>query len=61
MSDILLRARLPWLLLHHSQVVVLALFSFINGCLSIWLMSALAVITHSPFVFRAEPTLDPMG
>lgn len=60
MSDILrgilLRARLPWLLSHHSQVVVLALFSFINGCLSIGLMSALAVLTHSPFVF---PSLGP--
>ena len=56
LRGILLRARLPWLLSHHSQVVVLALFSFINGCLSIGLMSALAVITHSPFVF---PSLDP--
>jgi CBS domain-containing membrane protein len=60
MSDILrgilLRARLPWLLQHHSQVAVLALFSFINGCISIGLMSALAVLTHSPFVF---PSLGP--
>lgn len=56
LQGILLRARLPWLLSHHSQVVVLALFSFINGCLSIGLMSALAVLTHSPFVF---PSLGP--
>lgn len=60
MSDILrgilLRVRLPWLLAHHSQVVVLALFSFINGCLSIGLMSALAVLTGSPFIF---PSLGP--
>jgi CBS domain-containing membrane protein len=60
MSDILrgilLRARLPWLLSHHSQVAVLALFSFINGCISIGLMSVLAVITRSPFVF---PSLGP--
>lgn len=60
MSDILrgilLRVRLPWLLAHHSQVVVLALFSFINGCLSIGLMAALAVLTGSPFVF---PSLGP--
>lgn len=60
MSDILrgilLRVRLPWLFAHHSQVVVLALFSFINGCLSIGLMSALAVLTHSPFIF---PSLGP--
>lgn len=60
MSDILrgilLRARLPWLLTHHSQVVVLAVFSFINGCLSIGLMAALAVLTGSPFIF---PSLGP--
>ncbi len=60
MSDILRgilgRARLPWLLAHHSHVAVLALFSFVNGCLSIGLMSALAVLTHSPFVF---PSLGP--
>lgn len=60
MSDILrgilLRARLPWLLAHHSQVIVLALFSFINGCVSIGLMSILAVLTGSPFVF---PSLGP--
>jgi hypothetical protein len=39
MSDILrgilLRVRLPWLLAHHSQVVVLALFSFITGRFSL--------------------------
>ena len=60
MSDIvggiLTRARLPWLLQHHSRVVVLALFSFINGCISIGLMSLLALITQSPFVF---PSLGP--
>lgn len=60
MSDVLrgllLHLHLPWLLAHHSQTVVLALFSFISGCLSIGLMSALAVITHSPFIF---PSLGP--
>jgi CBS-domain-containing membrane protein len=60
MSDILRgilhRVRLPWLLAHYSNVVVLALFSFINGCISIGLMSALAVLTRSPFVF---PSLGP--
>jgi len=60
MSDILLgiftRMRLPWLLQHYSRAPVLALFSFINGCISIGLMAALAVITHSPFVF---PSLGP--
>lgn len=60
MSDILhglfMRARLPWLLQHYSRVPVLALFSFVNGCISIGLMSALAVITGSPFIF---PSLGP--
>jgi CBS domain-containing membrane protein len=60
MSDILgglfRRLRLPWLLQHHARVPVLALFSFINGCISIGLMSILAVITHSPFIF---PSLGP--
>jgi CBS-domain-containing membrane protein len=60
MSDIirgiLTRARLTWLLDRYSRVPVLALFSFINGCVSIGLMSLLAVITNSPFVF---PSLGP--
>src|SRR3989440_12805107 len=60
MSDvlrgILVRVRLPWLLQHYARVPVLALFSFINGCISIGLMSALAVITHSPLIF---PSLGP--
>ncbi len=60
MSDvlrgILTRVRLPWLLRHYSRVPVLALFSFINGCISIGLMSVLAVITRSPFIF---PSLGP--
>ncbi len=60
MSDILgglfTRVRLPWLLQHRSRVPILALFSFLNGCVSIGLMSILAVITHSPFIF---PSLGP--
>jgi CBS domain-containing membrane protein len=60
MSDILLgiftRLRLPWLLQHYSRIPVLALFSFINGCISIGLMSILAVLTGSPFIF---PSLGP--
>src|SRR5438477_1771330 len=55
MSDILQglirRVRLPWLLHHHARLPVLAIFSFINGCISIGLMSILAVLTHSPFIF----------
>jgi CBS-domain-containing membrane protein len=60
MSDIvrgiLTHVRLPWLLQHYARVPVLALFSFINGCISIAIMSVLAVITHSPFIF---PSLGP--
>lgn len=60
MSDILrglvMRARLPWLLQNYARIPVLALFSFVNGCISIGLMSVLAVITHSPFIF---PSLGP--
>ncbi len=60
MSDIVgglfTRLRLPWLLRHHTRTYVLALFSFINGCISIGLMSALALVTHTPFIF---PSLGP--
>ena len=60
MSDILhglfTRVRLPWLLDHYARIPVLAIFSFINGCISIGLMAALAVLTNSPFIF---PSLGP--
>ena len=60
MSDILrglfAHIRLPWLERRYSQTPVLALFSFINGCISIGLMSVLALITRSPFIF---PSLGP--
>lgn len=60
MSDILAglfrRFQLKWLLAHYSRVPVLALFSFINGCLSIGIMALLAIATNSPFIF---PSLGP--
>jgi CBS domain-containing membrane protein len=60
MSDILRglfqHIRLPWLTQHYAQTPVLAIFSFINGCISIGLMSVLALITRSPFIF---PSLGP--
>jgi CBS domain-containing membrane protein len=60
MSDIVrglfTRIRLPWLTQHYAKTPVLAIFSFINGCISIGLMSALALITKSPFIF---PSLGP--
>src|SRR5215471_836699 len=48
--------RLPWLTQRYAQTPVLAIFSCINGCISIGLMAALALITRSPFVF---PSLGP--
>lgn len=60
MSDVVrglfTRFRLPWLTERYSRIPVLALFSFINGCLSIGIMSALALVTRSPFIF---PSLGP--
>lgn len=50
------RLRLPWLLQRYSKIPVLALFSCVNGFVSIGLMAALAVVTKSPFVF---PSLGP--
>jgi CBS-domain-containing membrane protein len=60
MSDILAglfrRFQLKWLLDHYSRVPILALFSFINGCISIGIMAIVAVVTGSPFIF---PSLGP--
>ncbi len=56
LRGILVRVRLPWLLQHHARLPILALFSFLNGCISIGLMSILAVITRSPLIF---PSLGP--
>jgi CBS-domain-containing membrane protein len=60
MSDILrglfTRLQLPWLLRNYSRVPVLAAFSFLNGLLSIGIMSVIAIVTRSPFIF---PSLGP--
>lgn len=60
MSDVVrglfTRLRLPWLTERYARVPVLALFSFINGCISIGLMSALALVTGTPLIF---PSLGP--
>jgi CBS-domain-containing membrane protein len=60
MSDIVrglvARMQLSSLLAHYARVPVLALFSFLNGLLSIGIMSAIAIVTHSPFIF---PSLGP--
>jgi CBS domain-containing membrane protein len=53
---LLTHLRLPWLTKRYARIPVLALFSFINGCISIGIMSALALVSRSPFVF---PSLGP--
>jgi CBS domain-containing membrane protein len=40
----------------HDALAVLSLFSFINGCLSIAIMSLLALVTRQAFIF---PSLGP--
>lgn len=50
------RARLPSLQQRHSSTAVLGLFSFVNGVVSIALMSGAAWITHGPLIF---PSLGP--
>jgi CBS-domain-containing membrane protein len=60
MSDVLLglarRLRVPELSKHHNSTTVLALFSFINGLISIALMAIAALVTGAPFIF---PSLGP--
>lgn len=50
------RIRIPTLIAHHSSRTVMGLFAFINGVISIALMSAAALLTGSPFIF---PSLGP--
>ena len=45
---ILQRAQLSWLLKHYASTPILALFSCINGCISIGMMAGLALLTGSP-------------
>jgi CBS domain-containing membrane protein len=56
LAGILRHVQLTWLLEHYARLPVLALFAFLNGLLSIAIMSALALVTHSPFIF---PSLGP--
>ncbi|MFB3738440.1 MAG: HPP family protein [Candidatus Velamenicoccus archaeovorus] len=60
MSDVVgglaARFRLRPLTERHSSVVVLGLFAFVNGLISIALMSLVALVTGQPFVF---PSLGP--
>lgn len=50
------RLRVPSLVARHDSMVVMGAFAFVNGCLSIGVMSLGALITSSPFVF---PSLGP--
>lgn len=56
LRGLLTRVQLPWLLRRHANVPVLAAFAFLNGLISIAIMSAIAVLTSSPFIF---PSLGP--
>ena len=60
MSDVVLglarRFRLGPLMARYNSTLVLGLFAFINGCLSIGIMSLAALLTGQPFVF---PSLGP--
>lgn len=50
------RLRLPALKAHYDSTLVLGLYSFVNGVVSIALMSMAALATGAPFVF---PSLGP--
>jgi CBS-domain-containing membrane protein len=50
------RMRLPALTRRHSSRAVLGLFAFVNGVISIAVMSMAAIVTGAPFVF---PSLGP--
>jgi CBS domain-containing membrane protein len=60
MSDIVIglfrRLQLSELIKYHNSTFILAIFSLINGFISIALMSIVALLTRSPFVF---PSLGP--
>ena len=50
------RMRIPALVQRHSSTVVIGLFAFVNGVISIALMAAAALVTGAPFIF---PSLGP--
>lgn len=60
MSDILFglfhRFQLTQLIRYHNSTVVMAIFSLVNGFISIALMAAVALVTRAPFIF---PSLGP--
>lgn len=50
------RMRIPSLVARHDTTSVMGLFAFVNGLISIGLMSLAALVTGSPFIF---PSLGP--
>ena len=50
------RMRIPSLVERHDTTSVMGLFAFVNGLISIGLMSLAALVTGSPFIF---PSLGP--
>lgn len=50
------RARLPSLVERHDSTVVMSVFAFVNGLVSIGIMAAAALVTGQPFIF---PSLGP--
>ncbi|HEX6818508.1 MAG TPA: HPP family protein, partial [Ktedonobacterales bacterium] len=56
LRGLIVRARMPWLLRHHKRPLVLALFSVLMGGVSLVIISVIALVTGSPFVF---PSLGP--
>jgi CBS-domain-containing membrane protein len=55
-AGLLRRARLRSLAERHDSRLVMGAFAFVNGCIAIGVMSAVALTTGSPFVF---PSLGP--
>lgn len=53
---LLVRLRFVNLSRRHSSLALISLFSFINGCLSIAIMSVAALVSGQPFIF---PSLGP--
>jgi CBS-domain-containing membrane protein len=56
LRGLLVRFRLTTLIKHHDSIVVLSIFSLINGFISIGVMSIVALLSRQPFIF---PSLGP--
>src|SRR5579872_732129 len=55
-SSFFQRLRLNWLLFHFPPRLVRSAYVFVNGFITIGLLSALALVSRNPFVF---PSLGP--